>query len=98
MNKPVLTKPEKIVMRRIVQILKRWKRVSWSWLFDGAKELIVWVEQKKSVDYYTKNLDKIKVTINKFYDAEEDDNTEDEELVFGYMNRLIKHYGGKGWQ
>ncbi len=95
MNKPVLTKDEKITMRQVVRIPKRWKRVSWSWLFDGVKKLIVWVEQKKSVDYYTKNLDEIKVTINRFYDAEEDDNTEDEELVFGYMNKLVKHYGGK---
>ncbi len=96
MKKPVLTKPEKIVMRNAVHILKRWKRVSWSWLFDGVKEMIVWVEQKRSADYYTQNLDEIKVTINRFYDADEDDNDEDEELVFGYMNTLVKHYGGKG--
>ncbi len=96
MNKPVLTKPEKIVMRRVVRILKRWKRASWSWLLDGVKEMIVWVEQKRSADYYNENLGEIKVTINKFYDAEEDDNTEDEELVFGYMNKIVKHYGGKG--
>ncbi len=95
MNKPVLTKSEKIVMRRVVRILKCWKRAAWSWLFDGVKKLIVWVEQKKSVDYYTRNLDEIKVTINRFYDADEDDNDEDEELVFGYLNTLVKHYGGK---
>ncbi len=95
MAEMTLTKNEKIEMRKVVKILKRWGRVAWSWLLEGTKEMLVWVEQKKSEDYYMKNVQEIKAIINRIYDEEEEDNDDEDILVFGYLNRLVKHYEGK---
>lgn len=75
-----LTKDEKIEMRKVVKILKRWKRVAWGRIKDGALNMIVWVEQKRSTDYYTKNVHAMKKVIGGLYDAEEEDN-DDEDLL-----------------
>ncbi len=94
MKKPVLTKPEKIVMRQVVRILKRWKRVSWSWIKVCVNNMLIWAEQKRSADYYERNRGTMKAENFRMYDA--GDRTEEDTLVYEYLNTLVKHYGGKG--
>ncbi len=89
-----MTQNEKIEMRKVVKILKRWKRIAWGKIKDDVLNMIIWVEQKRSTDYYTKNVQAMKKVIGGLYDAEEEDNDDEDLLVFGYLNRLVQHYEG----
>ncbi len=61
---------------------------------DALSDMLIWVKQKRNVEYYEEDLRKMKNENEHFYEAM-GKTWENAEIVYEYLNRLIQHYEEK---